>query len=429
MVSGLGDERADDVGLAPVVEVAAEALVGLGAPLVGDPARDDRLRPRGGPGDLRHVEVAVDRLGERARDRRRGHVQDVGGPASASARRCSTPKRCCSSITATARSSSATPSWMSACVPTRICAPSRLVFHGARLQRDADAELGADRLDGEEVLLGEGLGRRHQGALLAALDGAQEGVEGDDGLPRADVALEQPLHGPFAAEIGVDLGNRLLLLGRERERERLPIAVEELPRLPERRRARLLGERLATADEAELEQEELLEAEAGAGGLGVFEAFGAVHRGDRVGRSGRPSRARSSRRKRVWHAAREGERGLDQRADAVGGQRLGGRRYSGTRPSVCTPAPPSSCRATLKPFRSRVPCRRSSVPGASFARCAWLNQTTFSSTPAPSTTMPSTTLRFRRRVGRTRMRASLQRTVASSPTARSAKLAASSQSR
>jgi hypothetical protein len=140
-----------------------------------------------------------------------------------------------------------------------------LVLHGARLQRDADSEVGADRLQGEEVLLGKGLGRSHERALLAALDGAQERVEGDDGLSGPDVALQEALHGPLAAQIGVDLGDRLLLLGRERERKRAPVAVEELPRLAECRRARLLGERLATADEAELEQEELLEAEAGAG--------------------------------------------------------------------------------------------------------------------------------------------------------------------
>src|SRR5215211_8499894 len=41
-----------------------------------------------------------------------------GERPSTSAFRCSTPKRCCSSITATARRGSSIPSWMSACVPT-----------------------------------------------------------------------------------------------------------------------------------------------------------------------------------------------------------------------------------------------------------------------------------------------------------------------
>ena len=40
---------------------------------------------------------------------------------SASAERCSTPKRCCSSTTATARSRKPTSFWISACVPIAIC--------------------------------------------------------------------------------------------------------------------------------------------------------------------------------------------------------------------------------------------------------------------------------------------------------------------
>ena len=75
----------------------------------------------------------------------------------------------------------------------------------ARQQHDADAELGAETLDREEVLLGERLRRRHQRALAAVLDRAQEGVERDDRLARADVALEQALHRHGAREIGIDL--------------------------------------------------------------------------------------------------------------------------------------------------------------------------------------------------------------------------------
>jgi len=48
-----------------------------------------------------------------------------GARPSVSARRCSTPKRCCSSTTATPSSPRSTPSWISACVPTTIWAPAR----------------------------------------------------------------------------------------------------------------------------------------------------------------------------------------------------------------------------------------------------------------------------------------------------------------
>ena len=44
------------------------------------------------------------------------------GRSPESACRCSTPKRCCSSTTATARSANTTSRWISACVPTTICA-------------------------------------------------------------------------------------------------------------------------------------------------------------------------------------------------------------------------------------------------------------------------------------------------------------------
>ena len=230
-------------------------------------------------------------------------------------------------------------------------------------------------------------------------------------------------------EIGVDLGDRLLLLGRERERKRAPVAVEELARLAECRRARLLGERLAPADEAELEQRG---APRGRGARGRPRRLpgsrdGARRRSRRPGAAGARERAARREARRASGAraaarprpAREcGRRAEPRSRDTRGRGRACARRRRRARDAT-----------TLKPFRSRVPWRRSSVPGASFARCAWLNQTTFSSTPAASTTTPSTTLRFRRRVGRTRMRASLQRTVASCPRARSPKLAASSQSR
>ena len=75
------DERADDVRLATVVEVAPETGVRLGAPLLAHPGRDDRLAIRGRGRDLRHGEVAVHRESERPGDRRRGHVEDVRAPA------------------------------------------------------------------------------------------------------------------------------------------------------------------------------------------------------------------------------------------------------------------------------------------------------------------------------------------------------------
>ena len=167
-----------------------------------------------------------------------------GARPATSAERCSTPKRCCSSTTATARSRSSKPSWISACVPTTTSAPSAVsrsaLARRAREQRAADAELEAEVGDRQEVLLSEGFGGSHERALAPALDRAQERVERDDRLARADVALQQPLHRDGAREVAVDLADRLLLVRRERERQRLAVAADQVARLAERRRERPL---------------------------------------------------------------------------------------------------------------------------------------------------------------------------------------------
>ena len=67
------------------------------------------------------------------------------------------------------------------------------------------------------MLFRQRLRRRHQRALAPVLDRTQQRVERDDGLARADVALQQPLHGNRAGEIDVDLAHRLLLVHRQRE--------------------------------------------------------------------------------------------------------------------------------------------------------------------------------------------------------------------
>ena len=151
-------------------------------------------------------------------------------------------------------------------------APSALVRSATRTP-----ELRADALDREEVLLGEDLGRRHQRALPAGLDGPQQRRERDDGLPRADVALQQPLHRRRAREVAVDLGDRPLLRLGEREREHLAVALQQLAR----RRQRLGDERLALggpARERELEDEELVEGEPPPALLGLLRRARPVQR-------------------------------------------------------------------------------------------------------------------------------------------------------
>src|SRR5579862_7448294 len=151
----------------------------------------------------------------------------------------------------------------------------------AREQRAGDAELEAEVGDREEVLLGECLGRRHERALPAVLHRAEKRVERDDGLPRADVPLEKPLHRCGAREVAVDLADRLLLVRRQRERERLSVPANQIPGLAEAGRERLLT-LFDAARDADLEDEELLEREAGAPALRLCEIVRTVDDGERI---------------------------------------------------------------------------------------------------------------------------------------------------
>ena len=100
------------------------------------------------------------------------------GPLRSSAARWLTPKRCCSSITATAREPNSTDSWIRACVPTTIVglaaspAPPAArrggrFGRGRGQQRRGRRLRREQRLERAEVLLGERLGRRHQRGLVA----------------------------------------------------------------------------------------------------------------------------------------------------------------------------------------------------------------------------------------------------------------------
>ena len=82
-----------------------------------------------------------------------------------------------------------------------------------------DAEALEHRPHGCCVLLCEHLGRRHQRALVAALDRGEQCGDRDDGLAGADVALQQPVHRHRPGQVLGELGERTLLGSCERERE------------------------------------------------------------------------------------------------------------------------------------------------------------------------------------------------------------------
>ena len=57
-----------------------------------------------------------------------------------------------------------------------------------------------------EVLLGQHLGRHHERPLVPAADGGQERGHGHHRLARADVALQETVHGERPGQLGEDGG-------------------------------------------------------------------------------------------------------------------------------------------------------------------------------------------------------------------------------
>ena len=329
------DQRAHDVRLQSVVEVAAEARVRLRAAVVGHPRGHDRLAVRRWRGDLRDGQVAVDGERERARDGRRRHVQDVRAPALCDRGALADTEAVLlvdHGDGEVAEGHVALDESVRADGDLHVARGDQLtdvrvlpLGEPAREERDPHPELGQDPLDGEEVLLGEGLGRRHQRALAAGLHRAQQRVDGDGGLAGADVALQQPLHRRGARQIGVDLCDRLLLRGGERERQRVAVAVDEVARRWQRLRDERLSLRCASA-ERELEREQLVEGEPLPAELRLVERARAdARRRARPRRSGSRCDDPQAGREQVAAGARRRESRLADRAQLLLGEVLGGR--------------------------------------------------------------------------------------------------------
>jgi hypothetical protein len=234
------DQRTHDIRLPAGVEMHAQPLVRLRRPFRADAGRDDRLAIRRRLRNLAHRQVTVDRQRERARNRRRGHVQDVclavlckGGPLLDA------------EPMLLVDDSDGEIGELDVALDERMRADRDLrdavrdlVADLLRTDRSGEqnaphAELRAQRLERQEVLLGKRLRRRHQRALPLVLDRAQQRVQRDDRLPRSDIALQKPLHRRRLRKVEVDLGDGALLVLREREREHAAVALDQLARLRE----------------------------------------------------------------------------------------------------------------------------------------------------------------------------------------------------
>ncbi len=96
-----------------------------------------------------------------------------------------------------------------------------LVGLESRERAHLDGESGEALGERLEVLLDEQRRRHEHRDLLAVLDRLERGAHGDLGLAEADVAREQPVHRDRLLHVGLDLVDRLQLVGRLGERERL----------------------------------------------------------------------------------------------------------------------------------------------------------------------------------------------------------------
>jgi hypothetical protein len=172
--------------------------------------------------------------------------------------------------------------------------------------------------DGAMVLLGEDLGRGHQGRLVAVADGDEGGRGRDHRLARADVALQQPAHRQGAGHIARDLADHAALGCRELERQQGGEVLEHArtgrqrdPRLP-------LLPLPATAQHADLDQQQLVEGQTPARGRERGVVLRKVGGRDRLRERRQAGHGHPVRRKRVTHLRQAGVQGEpDPRANLL----------------------------------------------------------------------------------------------------------------
>ena len=132
---------------------------------------------------------------------------------------------------------------------------------GSRQQGDAHMELRQPLTEVAVMLLGQHLRGGHQGPLPARGNGAEQRCNGNHRFARAHVPLHQTGHGFAARQIGFDLLKHPLLGCGEAEGQK----IHELPHKPIgtgleiQVRARPGAQRLASAQQTELQEQKLIE--------------------------------------------------------------------------------------------------------------------------------------------------------------------------
>ncbi len=235
---GLLHQRVDDVRLAALLHLLADEVVDLLAPRLRLGDGLDRKSARRHLAHDRHIEIAVGRECERPRDRRRGHHQHVGMLPLRSQRRALQDAE---AMLLVDDDKSKLPE-ADRILDQRMRADDHveraageLRLHLAALlcgrrpgeDRDAKARRLEQAPDVDEVLLGENLGRRHEGDLETVLHRDDRRHQRHDRLAGSDVALQQPVHRLRTLHVLDDLGDDLLLVAGQLEREDAPRGVTD----------------------------------------------------------------------------------------------------------------------------------------------------------------------------------------------------------
>jgi hypothetical protein len=194
---------------------------------------------------------------------------------------------------------------------------------GAGEQGGTDLGAGEHAGDRVEVLLGEDLGRGHERRLLIGGDSHEHGVERDDGLAGAHIALDEAVGGCVAREVFDQFGDDGILRFGEREREALADVLVDFGGPAERRSAKRLAEVGALEVDPELEEEQLVVGEAAACRGNLIHRSRLVDHAIRISEGGEFADLAELIAEVVFdERERRGERGVDRFLNDPGGDGL-----------------------------------------------------------------------------------------------------------
>ncbi len=341
---GLLDQRADPVNLAACTRGFTDASEHVVALVVVDHHGRHRRAARRQLVDHRHVEIRIQRLRQRARDRRRRHDHLVRrgslGPLVAQRQALlhaeavllvdDDQRKTIEGDAALKHRMRADDDGRGAASDASQPPFALALLHLAGEVFDLDVQRREPARQVGVVLLGEQLGRRHQRALITAACGGEHRRCGHHRLAAADIALHQPQHRPTRRKIDADFGYHAALRLSEAERqhrfERVGAAIQirELRRRP---RANLATQQA----HAQLVREQLLADQPLLRRMGSFDQqSGLVRAAGRMQAAQRRQRIRRRQARQLrgqMHVGRgEFQSGFDQPAQPrlgdAGGQRI-----------------------------------------------------------------------------------------------------------